>query len=60
MPTSTSGRPEIERRGEGRRRCVLVVALAHVVGEEQENEREQGGEDHDHVERLLELARERL
>ena len=36
------------------------MALSHVVGEEQENEREQGGEDHDHVERLLELARERL
>ena len=36
------------------------MALPHVVGEEQENERQEGGEDHDHVERLLELARERL
>jgi len=36
------------------------VALPHVVGEEQENERQEGGEDHDHVERLLELARERF
>ena len=32
--------------------------LAEVVGKEQEGERQEGGQDHDHVERLLELARE--